>query len=42
MAFEFRLWVGRYDLKVGYYMRNPYTDNNVIDYYTIIFIFATY
>jgi len=25
--------VGRYDL-VAYYMRDPYTDNNLIDYYT--------
>ena len=25
-----------------YYMRDPYTDNNLIDYYTIIFIFVTY
>jgi len=37
LAFEFRLYVGRYD-----YMRDPYTDNNLIDYYTLIFNFVTY
>jgi len=25
-----------------YYMRDPYTDNNLTDYYTIIFNFVTY
>jgi len=25
-----------------YYMHDPYTDNNLVDYYTIIFNFVTY
>ena len=31
LAFEFRLSVGRYNLR--YYMRDPYTDNNLTDHY---------
>jgi len=41
LAFEFRLCVGRYALKV-LYKRDPYTDNKLIDYYTTIFNFVTY
>jgi len=42
LDFEFRLCVGRYDLKVGYCVRDPCTDNNLVDYYTVIFSFVTY